>query len=107
MNHRRTCDDKCLIYPLTCECCSQKYVGETTRKFRFRCSKYKCHDRKYTRNEDCLQDYLFRHFHSEEHTAFFENVKITLTDKTNSQDPKKSGNYWRRTIKTYFLSGLM
>ena len=30
INHKLKCDDKCLIYLFTCECCGKQYVGETT-----------------------------------------------------------------------------
>ena len=40
------------------------------------------------------------------HTGFFENVKITLIDKTDGQNPKKREDYWRRTLKTYAPFGL-
>ena len=106
INHKLNCDDKCLIYLFTCGCCGKQYVGETTWEFRFRWNNYKCNDRKYTRNEDCFQEHLFRHFHSGEHTGFLENVKITLIDKTDGQNPKKREDYWRRTLKTYAPFGL-
>ena len=83
-----------------------KKGGETNEEFRFRWNNYKCNDRKYTRNEDCFQEHLFRHFHGGEHTCFLENVNITLTDKTDGQNPKKREDYWRRTLKTYALFGL-
>ena len=47
-----------------------------------------------------------RHFHSGEHTGFLGNVKITLIDKTDGQNPKKREDYWRRTFKTYAPFGL-
>ena len=90
------------IYIYKCK----QYVGQSTGDFRFRWNNYKCNDRKYTRNEDCFQEHLFRHFHSGEHTGFLENVKITLIDKTDGQNPKKREDYWRRTLKTYALFGL-
>ena len=100
------CDDKCLIYLFTCGCCGKQYIGETTWEFRFRWNNYKCNDRKYARNEDCFQEHLFRHFHSVERTGFFENVKITLIDRTDGQNPKKREDYWRRTPKKYAPFGL-
>ena len=106
INHRLNCDDKCLIYLFTCEYCGKPYVGETTGEFRFRWNNYRCNDRKYTRNEDCFQEHLFRHFHSGEHTGFLENVKTTSIDKSGGQNPKKREDYWRRTLKTYALFGL-
>ena len=106
INPKLDCDDKCLIYLFTCECCGKQYVGETTEEFRFRWNNYRCNGRKYTKNEDCFQEHLFRHFHSGEHTGFLGNVKITLIDKTDGQNPKKRENYWRRTFKTYAPFGL-
>ena len=52
INHKLNCDDKCLIYLFMCEYCGKQYIGETTGEFRFRWNKYRCNDRKYTRNED-------------------------------------------------------
>ena len=106
INHKLDCDNKCLIYLFICECCGKQYVGETTGEFRFRWNNYRCNDRKYTKNEDCFQEHLFRHFHSGEHTGFLGNVKITLIDKTNGQNPKKREDYWRKTLKTYAPFGL-
>ena len=53
-----------------------------------------------------FQENLFRHFHSGEHTGFLENVKTTLIDKTDGQNPKEREDYWRRTLQTYALFGL-
>ena len=106
INHKLDCDDKCLIYLFTYECCGKQYVGETTGEFRFRWKNYRCNDRKYTKNEECFQEHLFRHFHSGEHTGFLGNVKITLTDKTDGQNPKKREDYWRRTFKIYAPFGI-
>ena len=71
------------------ECCGKQYLGETTGEFRFWWNNYKCNDRKYTRNEDHFQEHLYRHFHSGEHIGFLENVKITVINETDGQNPKK------------------
>ena len=34
INHRLTCDDKCLVYLFTCKTCSKEYTGETRYQFR-------------------------------------------------------------------------
>ena len=106
VKHKLDCDDKCLIYLSTCECCGKQYVRETTGVCRFRWKNYRCNDRKYTKNEDCFQESLFRHFHSGKHTGFLGNVKIMLIDKTDGQNHKKREDYWRRTLKTYVPFGL-
>ena len=76
-------------------------LEKTTEGFRSRWNNYKCNDRKYTRNEKCFQEHLFKHFHCRKHTGFLENVKITLINKTDGQNPKKREDYWRKTLKTY------
>ena len=41
-----------------------------------------------------------------EHNGFLNNVSITLIDKTAGKNPKKRGDYWRRTWKAYSPFGL-
>ena len=65
INHKLNCDDKCLIYLLTCKCCGTQYVGETSDKFRLGWNNYKSNGRKNARNEACMQEHLFEHFKSE------------------------------------------
>ena len=47
----------------------------------------------YLKNEDFIQGHSFGHFHSKKHRGFLENTKITLTDKTDGQNPKKKKDY--------------
>ena len=54
INHSFDCNDKCLIYLLTCKTCLKQYVGSTTDCFRYRWNNYKCNDRKFARGETCL-----------------------------------------------------
>ena len=35
-NHHLCCNDKCLIYLLTCKVCDKQYTGKTVDKFRSR-----------------------------------------------------------------------
>ena len=59
ISHSFDCNDKSLIYLLTCKTCLKEFVGSTTDGFRYRWKNYKCKDRKYTRREACLQEHLF------------------------------------------------
>ena len=61
---------------------------------------------KFTRNETCMQEHLFEHLNGKGNKGFLENVSITLTDKSDGQDPKKRENYWKRKFKTYVPFGL-
>ena len=67
INHELDCDDKCLIYLLECKVCDKQYVGETTDAFRLKWNNYKDNDRKFQRNESCMQQHLYEHFYSEGH----------------------------------------
>ena len=85
-----------MIYLLTCNHCRKQHVAETTKSF----------SRKITRNEICMQEHLFRHSDSEDHSGFLENASITLIDKTDGRDANRKDDYWRRTLKTYAHCGL-
>ena len=87
INHSFDCNDKCLIYLLTCKTCLKQYVGNTTGCFRYSWNNYKFSDRKYARDEACLQEHLFEYFNCEGHSGFLHDVSVTLIDKT---DAKKS-----------------
>ena len=41
IDHSLNCDDKCLIYLVTCKQCNKQYTGETTDLFRNRCNTIK------------------------------------------------------------------
>ena len=100
INHRLTCDDKCLVYLFTCKTCSKQYNEETTDQFRLRWNNYKSNNRKFKRGKLCVQEHLFEHSYSDGHNGFLDDVAITLTDKTDCRDPKNRENYWMRTLKT-------
>ena len=46
---------------------------------------------------------MLEHLKSEGHSGFLGNVATTLIDKTDGQDPKRTGNYWMRTVKIFAL----
>ena len=103
INHRLTCNDKCLVYLFTC---SKQYSRETIDQFRLKYNSYKSNDRKFKRGGPCMQEHLHEHFYSDGHNGFLENVAITLIDKTDGRDPKNRENYWMRTLKTLAPDGL-
>ena len=106
INHKLTCDDSCLIYLLSCKCRGKQYVGETADSLRYRWNNYKDNDRKHACKDSFMQEHLFKHFNSKGHNGFLNNVSITLIDKTDSKNPKRREDYWRRTMKTYSPFGL-
>ena len=89
INHHLNCNDKCLIYLLSCKVCGLQYVGSTTDKFRFRWNNYKENDRKALRGEEHMQPELFEHFAADNHSCFLTDCSITLIDKTDGSDPRR------------------
>ena len=73
INHHLDCNDKCLIYLLSCRICGLQYLVSTTYRFRLRWSNYKDNDRKAQQGEGHMQPKLFEHFHSEEHNWFLQD----------------------------------
>ena len=100
INHQLNCNDKCLIYLLSCKVCGLQCVGSTNDKFRLRWNNYKENDRKGKRGEEHKQPLVFEHFSSNDHNGFLEDCSITLIDKTDGSDPTRREEYWRRVLKT-------
>ena len=48
-----------------------------------------------------MQEHLYKHFQSEGHTEFLNDVSITLADKTDVSASTKRENYWMRTRTTF------
>ena len=84
INHKLNCNDKCLIYLLTCNCCKKQYVGQTVDAFPSRWNNYKSNCRKH---QHC-------------------DVSITFIDKTDPSDSLKREDYSRSILKTMARSGL-
>ena len=106
INHKLNCNDKCLVYLLTCNVCLKQYVGQTVEEFTYRWSNYKNNGRNYEEHGTCMPQHHFEHFSEEGHNSFPEDVSITLIDKTNPSNPLQRENYWRSTLKTMPSWGL-
>ena len=100
INHRLTCDDKCLVYLFARKTYSKQYTGETADHFKLRWNNYKSNDRKFRRGEPCMQEHLYKHFYSDGRNGFLEDVTITLINKIEGREPKNRENYWMKTLKT-------
>ena len=70
INHELNCDNKCFIYLFKCKVCNKQYVGETTDAFHLRWNNYKDNDRKFQRNESCMQQHVYQHFCNEGYNGF-------------------------------------
>ena len=47
-----------------------------------------------------MQQHLYEHFWSSNHSCFISDVSVTFIDKTDPSDPLKRADYWRSTPKT-------
>ena len=106
INHKLNCNDKCLVYLLTCNCCKKQCVGQTVDKFRFRWNNYKSNYRKHQREETCMQQHLYEHFWSSNHHCFISDVSVTFTDKNDPSELLKSEDFCRSTLKSMAPFGL-
>ena len=106
INHKLNCDDKCLIYLLTCKVCGIQYVGQTTDKFRYRWNNYKSCQRKASRGMEVPQMHLHKHFLSQNHNGLVNDVEIKLIDKTDGAEPTIREEYWINKLKTRLPKGL-
>ena len=62
INHHLCCNDKYLIYLLTCKVCKKQYTRKTADRFRLRWNDYKESDRKFLRGEEIKRKSLHEHF---------------------------------------------
>ena len=81
INHSFNCNDKCIIYFLTCNKCKMQFIAKTVDDFRLRWNNYKDNKRKYLRKEPCMQQHLFEHFSSECRSNFLDDVSLSLLIK--------------------------
>ena len=100
INQQLNCDDRCIIYLLTCKQCQKQYTGETTDDFRYRWNNYKSDSRKFNRKEYCMQE----HFYIDTLVVQVAGDSLTmyqlhqLTKPMNQIDPKKREDYWMKTF---------
>ena len=107
INHKLDCNDKCLVYLLSCKVCGLQYVGQTSDRFRFRWNNYKSCQRKIANGEECtFQTSLHKHFLSDGHHGLLNDVEITLIDKTDASAPTEREFFWITTLKTLKPNGL-
>ena len=107
INYQFYCNEKCLVYLITCNKCLKQYVGQTLDISRSRWNNYKDNSRKFDRGEDCMQRHHYGHFQLPGHTGFLQHIYVTLIDKTNPRAPTKRENYLIHTLKTKAPMGLM
>ena len=92
INHCLDCNEKCLVYLLTCNKYKEQYTGQTTDNFCGRWNNYKSKSKSFKRGV---------HASEKEHTEFLDDVSITLIDKTDGSNPTNRENYWMQTLKIF------
>ena len=93
INHKFDCNEKSLIYLITCSRCLKECVGQTVDEFRHRWNNHKDNARKFERGEHCMQRHLYEHFNVPGHSGFLNDVSVTLIDKTDPKGPTKREDY--------------
>ena len=63
INHSSNCNDRCIIYLLTCNKCKMQHVRKTVYGFRVSWNNFKDNNRKYLREKPCMQ-HLFEHLYN-------------------------------------------
>ena len=53
-----------------------------------------------------MQEHLYKHFESECHSDFRDNVSVILIDRTDGSNPTKRETCWMRTLRTIAPYGL-
>ena len=96
------CNEKCLIYRLSCKSCGKQDVGNTTNHFGSRWNNYENDVRKAKSGnmENVKQKFLQSHFLQRD-----QDVEVRLIDKTQASDPTKREFYWMRTLTTLYPDG--
>ena len=62
INHRFGCDEKCLIYLITCNKCLEQYVVQIVNGIRRRWNNHKDKTLKFKREEHCMYTHSYEHF---------------------------------------------
>ena len=106
INFKLDCDDKCLVYLLTCNVCHLQYVGQTTDRFRMRWNNYKCCNRKALNGELVPQIDFHRHYFQSGHKNLPNDCSIILIDKTDPKKPCERETFWIHKLKTMVPFGL-
>ena len=91
---------------MICNKCKKQYSGQTTDQFCSRCIHYKSKSRSSDRGKQCMQEHLYKHFESEHHSGFCEDVSVILIDKTDGSNPTKRETYWIQDLETIAPYGL-
>ena len=105
INHKLACDDKCLVYLVTCKICKKQYVVKPWIVFVG--NNYRCNQRKAAQGEDHIQQQFHIHFYSEGHGGLEQDAVITLIDKTDCFDPTRLELFWIRKLETMHPKGLI
>ena len=93
------CNEKFLVYLLTCNYYQKQYVVQIVDIFRNKCNNYKYNARKVDRGGHRMERHLHEHFPLPGLSGFLHDVSITLINKTDPSSPTKREDYWIDTLK--------
>ena len=101
-NHDSNCNSNNVIYCITCNNCKYQYVGQTSRKLKYRIKEHLYHIHK----QD-ISNYLYEHFKS---TCNNANITVTILDSLTSNTEKRvlidKELFWIKLLNTAYPFGL-
>ena len=105
INHPMCCNDKCLVYLLTCKICKNQYAGKKSDGFRLHWSSYKERNRKFWEVKKLNKSLSMNPFWKLG-IMVLKKMIASVIDKTYLYDPHKGEHYWIRILKTIPPFGL-
>ena len=108
INHSFDCNDKCLIYLLSCKTCCKQYIGNTIVHFRTRWNNYKSdvnRKRWHRKRETKVIANTSNKVITKVINHILKDVEPRLTDKAQASDPTNREFYWMITLRTFYPDG--
>ena len=102
--HHFNSNSKCLTNLFSCKVPVNQYFGSTTDKSRYRGTTIRTPNVK--QKEEKIRCKNIYHFLHEDHDDFFNNVEISLIDKTDLLEPQRREEFWRSKLRTVAPLGL-
>ena len=106
INYGFDCDSAGVIYLLTCQRCSNIYVGGTVTSFQKRFNNHKSSLKRFGKGQRGIAgEHLHAHFY-EEGQKRVEDIQVKIIDQTDVNDPTFKEGFWTYKLDTFVPKGL-
>ena len=106
INHQFDCNEKCLVYLLTCNKFLKQYIEQNINIFGHRWNNYKSTNRKFQRSESCIQEHLYRDLSNTGQNGFFSDVSVLFKDLSFADLSYERMNLFSRYFINFSLTFL-